>query len=170
MSREDDLAGAPRASGNGFGPDVVVVGLEESEPSMRALAWALGLAHRSLASIVAVHVANDSGVSGILAPERLAALGAPEGFAAWVTADRPTCRSVERSQLDQLISEIAQNSGINVQVEHLSGEPVHQIVQAVHRHRADLLVVGAPRSRRSARRSVAARLTHQGLCPVTVVP
>jgi nucleotide-binding universal stress UspA family protein len=169
MSHEDDLARALHASGNGFGPDVVVVGLEESESSRRALAWALGLAQRSRASIVAVHVAHDNGASGVLAPERLAALGAPEGFAAWLTVD-PNCRALERVQFDQLSIEIAQTAGVEMQLEHLNGEPVDQIVQAVHRHRADLLVIGAPRSRRSVRRSVATRLTHQVLCPVTVVP
>jgi nucleotide-binding universal stress UspA family protein len=169
MSREDDQTRAPRASGNRVGPNVVVVGLDESEPSRRALAWALGFAHRSRARIVAVHVDHGSGVSRSSAPERLAVLGAPEAFAAWLTVD-PNYRTLERVQFDQLSIEIAQTSGVEMQLEHLSGEPVDQIAEAVHHHRADLLVIGAPRSRRSRRRSVAARLMKHVPCPVTVVP
>ncbi|MFF7898772.1 universal stress protein [Streptomyces sp. NPDC088817] len=139
------------------GPKVIVAGVDGSESSLRAAAYAAGLARRqgSLLALVYVQPMLTAG----------AALGAPVAETTDEIAE----------DLVQYIRESAQRlKGIfevRWEFHTFRGDPYNGLVTAADELRADAVVVGA--SEQAGHRiigSVAVRLVKAGRWPVTVVP
>jgi nucleotide-binding universal stress UspA family protein len=142
------------------GPITIVVGVDGSESSSRAAAYAGGLARRQGASLVAVYVRRP--VGGVL-----------------TVADR-TGASVALEQLHQddvetelrtAFEHVAPTYGIDAQLVIRTGDPFREICRLAESHRADAVVVGASTTLgHRVAGSLAIRLVRQAKWPVTVVP
>ncbi|MFI0485012.1 universal stress protein [Actinomadura sp. 9N215] len=138
------------------GPKVIVAGVDGSETSLRAGAYAWGLARRSGATLVAVHVAPVSALSTLT----------PGGAA------------VMRETADQVAADLrreleAAAERVDVRYEFVTeqGDPYTVLARVADESRADAVIVGA--SAQAGHRligSVAVRLVRAGRWPVTVVP
>ncbi|MET7397414.1 universal stress protein [Dactylosporangium sp. NPDC005572] len=138
------------------GPKVIVVGVDGSDTSMRAGAYAAGLARRQRARLVVVYVTGVPAASRLVAE----AAGAVEQAAAEATEDMR--RQVEQGAL---------HAGVNAEFIAVRGDPYQEIVRVAGELRADAVVVGS--SRHFGHRfvgSLAVRLVKAGRWPVTVVP
>lgn len=139
------------------GPKVIVVGMDGSDSSLRAAAYAGGLARRqnALLAIVYVQPVMPAG----------AALGVP-------VAD--TTQEIAESLVAEIRSAAERVRGIwDVRWEFhtFRGDPYSGLVTAADELKADAVVVGASES--AGHRiigSVAVRLVKAGRWPVTVVP
>ncbi|MGI5404368.1 universal stress protein [Streptomyces sp. CA-135486] len=139
------------------GPKVILVGVDGSDSSLRAAAYASGLARRqnALLAIVYVQPVMPAG----------AALGVP-------VAD--TTGEIAESLVAEIRSAAERVRGIwNVRWEFhtFRGDPYGGLVSAADELKADAVVVGASES--AGHRiigSVAVRLVKAGRWPVTVVP
>lgn len=138
------------------GPKVLVVGVDGSTTSLRAGAYAAGLARRQRAHLVVVYVANPGGLIEM----------APGGAA--------TARQLVDEVADDLrrqIDSLAPALGISYTFRVESGDPYGQLVHVADEVNADGVVVGA--SMQAGHRfagSIAIRLVKSGRWPVTVVP
>jgi nucleotide-binding universal stress UspA family protein len=144
------------------GPRTILVAVDGTDSSMRALAWAAGLAQRTGAPLTGLQIPRVSVVEMSLASMELA------GVATMPTTDMLNVHARSRQHLDKAFTDI-RNDGVTVSLEVLRGDPVDEIVRAAQRHRADLLVIGAAASN-LGRRNVAARLVRKATCPITIVP
>ncbi|MFF7754034.1 universal stress protein [Streptomyces sp. NPDC007971] len=139
------------------GPKVIVVGMDGSDSSMRAAAYAAGLARRQNALLAAVYV------QPVLAAG--AALGAPVA---------ETTDEIAEDLIAQIREATERVKGIfDVRWEFhtFRGDPYTGLVKAADELTADAVVVGA--SEQAGHRiigSVAVRLVKAGRWPVTVVP
>ncbi|WP_037570100.1 universal stress protein [Phaeacidiphilus oryzae] len=140
------------------GPRVIVAGLDGSESSWRAAAYAAGLARRQNALLALVYVQPLSGSV------------APGVGAAAVASGQQLAEQLERE-----VREAAERSGWSRQLRWefhtFPGEAYTGIAQAADQMRADAVVIGA--SEQAGHRlvgSVAVRLVKHGRWPVTVVP
>ncbi|MEU1815730.1 universal stress protein [Streptomyces roseifaciens] len=139
------------------GPKVIVTGVDGSDTSWRAAAYAAGLARRQHALLAVVYV------QPLLAGG--AALGAPVS-------------EVTEEVAEELLSEIREATErlrgvheVRWEFHTFRGDPYQGLVQAAGDLKADAVVVGA--SERAGHRivgSVAVRLVKTGRWPVTVVP
>lgn len=139
----------------GDGPSLILVGVDGSETSLRAAAWAGGLARRHGSRLVVLYVATASGLSG-LAPG-----------AALATA----ARSQIARDLRQLVDEGAAYYGVEARFEVRHGDPYNEFLRVAEEMRADTVVVGV--STHAGHRlmgSLAVKLVRAGRWPVTVVP
>jgi nucleotide-binding universal stress UspA family protein len=138
------------------GPSVILVGVDGSPSSIRARAYAVGMAHRQHARLIAVHV-RPAYSSADLVPE-----------AAEVT------RRARDDLVDQLrrdISEAATYDRQQIEFWVRDGDPLRQLLAVAKQLTADALVVGA--STQAGHRligSLASRLVRSRRIPVTVVP
>ncbi len=141
------------------GPSVIVVGVDDSTTSVRAAWYALGLARRQGAKLVAVFV------------EPLASIGtAGPGGASLAVARDEAFAEVARD-MQERAERTAAEFGISVTFLARRGEPFAEICRAADEVRADAIVVGA--SAKAGHRfigSLAVRLVRAGRWPVTVVP
>lgn len=140
------------------GPKVILAGLDGSDSSWRAAAYAAGLARRqdSLLALVYVQPLSGSISAGVGAAAAAAGRETAEELAAELR--RATAASGWRGRL-------------RWEFHTFPGEPCAGLAQAADQLRADALVVGA--SGRAGYRltgSVAHRLIKRGRWPVTVVP
>ncbi|MDH6438126.1 UNVERIFIED_CONTAM: nucleotide-binding universal stress UspA family protein [Streptomyces canus] len=139
------------------GPKVIVVGVDGSDSSLRAAAYAGGLARRQHALLAVVYV-QPVIASG-------AALGAPVA---------ETTDEIAEDLVAQIRLATEQNKGIfDVRWEFhtFRGDPYSGLTKAADELKADAVVVGA--SEQAGHRivgSVAVRLVKAGRWPVTVVP
>ncbi|UUN30509.1 universal stress protein [Streptomyces sp. FIT100] len=139
------------------GPKVIVVGLDGSDSSLRAAAYASGLARRQNALLAAVYVQP-------LMPAG-AALGAPVPDTAGEIAQGLIAEIREAMERVRGIWEV------RWEFHTFRGDPYSGLVKAADQLRADAVVVGASES--AGHRiigSVAVRLVKAGRWPVTVVP
>jgi len=139
----------------GDGPSLILVGVDGSETSLRAAAWAGGLARRHGSHLVALYVATASGLSG-LAP----------GAAVVAAARTELARD-----LRQLVDEGAAYYGVDARFEVRHGDPYTEFLRVAEETRADTVVVGV--STHAGHRimgSLAVKLVRAGRWPVTVVP
>ncbi|MFG2679966.1 universal stress protein [Streptomyces sp. NPDC048392] len=139
------------------GPKVIVVGVDGSDSSLRAAAYAGGLARRQGALLAVVYV------QPVLAGG--AALGAPVAETTDEIAEELVAQIREATERVKGIFDIRWEF-------HTSrGDPYGGLVTTADRLKADAVVVGA--SEQAGHRfvgSVAVRLVKAGRWPVTVVP
>jgi nucleotide-binding universal stress UspA family protein len=142
------------------GPKVILVGVDDSVTSMRAGAYAAGLARRQGARLVCVYVARPSALYG-------AAGGAGAGvIAAQEEALEETAVSLRREAEDG-----AQRLGVPLTFVIAHGDPYTELRRVADEMRADAVIVGA--SMQAGHRwvgSLAVRMVKAGRWPVTVVP
>ena len=147
---------APRFELGTDGPKVLVVGLDGSTTSLRAGAYAAGLARRQGAHLVVVYVAHPQAFVG-MAPS---AAGLAREAADEIAED-----------LRRQVEEVAPALGISYAFRVETGDPYTELVRIASEVSADGVVVGA--SMQAGHRfagSLAIRLVRAGRWPVTVVP
>ncbi|MFF5896972.1 universal stress protein [Streptomyces argenteolus] len=139
------------------GPKVIVAGIDGSESSMRAAAYAAGLARRQGAMLALVYVqpVMSAGV----------ALGAPVADTTGEVAEGLV------SEIREATERLKDIWNVRWEFHTFHGDPYNGLVTAADELKADAVVVGASES--AGHRfvgSVAVRLVKAGRWPVTVVP
>jgi nucleotide-binding universal stress UspA family protein len=140
------------------GPTVILAGIDGSESSMRAAAYAAGLARRQRSLLALVYV------------QPLGVVSAPEAAAASADLGRQIAADLE-AQLHQAVERIPDGERVRWEFHTVRGDPFNGLVETANRLRVDAVVIGA--SEKAGHRflgSVAIRLVKAGRWPVTVVP
>jgi nucleotide-binding universal stress UspA family protein len=142
------------------GPKVILVGFDDSVTSLRAGAYAAGLARRQGARLVLVYVEQLSVLYGAGAGAGAAAIAAQDQALEETAAD-----------LRRQAEEGASRLGVPLTFVVTRGDPYTELRRVADEVRADAVVVGA--STKAGHRwigSLAVRLVKAGRWPVTVVP
>lgn len=138
------------------GPKVILVGVDGSDTSMRAGAYAWGLARRSGAQLVVVRVGGASGMVSAV----------PGGRALLEETDQQIATNLAAE-----LEKAAQESPVRYAFVQEQGDPYAVLARVADERKADAVIVGA--SAQAGHRligSVAVRLVRTGRWPVTVVP
>jgi nucleotide-binding universal stress UspA family protein len=138
------------------GPPVILVGVDGSRSSMRAGAYAAGLARRQGSQFVVLFVAHGAAAAGVFV----------EAGAALVDAQRQIGDELRRQA-----REGGEYHGLTVQFVTALGDPFAELVRVADQVRAEVVVVGASES--AGHRvigSIAVRLVRSARWPVIVVP
>ena len=141
------------------GPQVILVGIDDSVTSLRAGSYAAGLARRQGARLVCVYVEQRSGIYGASAA------------AAGVIAAQDEVLAETAADLRRRAEEGAGMLGVPVTFIAAHGDPYTELRRVADEVRADAVIVGA--SAKAGHRwvgSLAIRLVKAGRWPVTVVP
>jgi nucleotide-binding universal stress UspA family protein len=141
------------------GPLVILVGVDDSVTSLRAGAYAVGLARRQGARLVVVYV------------EQLAVMYGAAGAGAAAAAEQERAFSETATDLRRRVEEFGAERGVSITFVIAAGDPYHELRRVADEVRADAVVVGA--STKAGHRwigSLAVRLVRAGRWPVTVVP
>jgi nucleotide-binding universal stress UspA family protein len=136
------------------GPSVIMAGVDGSATSLRAGAFAAGLARREGARLVCVFVKTWPGYPAV-----------PGGLTPVPPGDE------EADELRRLVAEGASYHHMAVELVVTRGDPFTELTRLAGELYADLVVVGA--STHAGHRligSLAVRLVRAGRWPVTVVP
>ncbi|MET7367775.1 universal stress protein [Streptomyces sp. NPDC005566] len=139
------------------GPKVIVAGIDGSDSSMRAAAYAAGLARRQNAMLALVYVQPVIPAG--------AALGVPVSGATEEIAEELV------SEIRTATERLKDTWNVRWEFHTFRGDPYNGLVTAADELKADAVVVGASES--AGHRfvgSVAVRLVKAGRWPVTVVP
>jgi len=142
------------------GPKVILVGIDDSVTSLRAGAYAAGLARRQGARLVCVYVEQISGL-----------YGASSAAGAGVIAAQDKALQETAADLRRRAEEGAGMLGLELTFVVARGDPYTELRRVADEVRADAVVVGA--SAKAGHRwvgSLAVRLVKAGRWPVTVVP
>ncbi len=141
------------------GPRVILVGIDDSVTSMRAGAYAAGLARRQGARLVCVYVEQHSTMYGASA----------SGASAIAAQDQALEETA--ADLRQQAEDGARRLGIPLRFVVARGDPYTELRRVADEVRANAVIVGA--STKAGHRwvgSLAIRLVKAGRWPVTVVP
>lgn len=139
------------------GPSVIVAGIDGSDSSMRAAAYAAGLARRQNSKLVLAYI-------------RPVGSGTPQVGAALAQVGMDNAADLER-QIREAADRIPPGQRARWEFYSAEGDPYRGLVELADRLRADAVVIGA--SEHAGHRilgSVAVRLVKAGRWPVTVVP
>jgi nucleotide-binding universal stress UspA family protein len=139
---------------------VILVGIDDSVTSLRAGAYAVGLARRQGARLVCVYVEQPSALYGAAVSTGAAAIAEQERAFTETAAD-----------MKRRIEEGAVERGVRITFVAAAGDPYHELRRVADEVHADAVVVGA--STKAGHRlvgSLAVRLVKAGRWPVTVVP
>ena len=140
------------------GPSQILVGVDGSTTSLRAGAYAAGLARRQGARVTMVFVVP------------VTSLAAASGGVQFAAAERESLEEVA-ADLRAQAEERSRELGISVTFVTAHGDPFAELARIADETRADAVVVGA--SAKAGHRligSLAVRLVRAGRWPVTVVP
>lgn len=143
------------------GPTLVLVGTDGSRTSMRAAAYAAGLARRQGSRLLVAHVVNPGA-------------GAWTGASPFAAGMVPAMRQAREEAATELAAEIrdaAEHAGVDAEWVVRRGDVATELGALADDRRADLVVVGS--SEASGHRfagGVALRLVRAGRWPVVVVP
>lgn len=142
------------------GPGAIVVGLDGSTPSLRAAAYAAGLARRQRTRLVAVYVRTQVAALLSLADRSGAAvIAAIEG------------QDETEAQLRDLVTSHSRVWDVDARLVVRSGDPLSVLSEVAREVHAEALVVGLSSSlAHRVAGSLAVRLVRCGRWPVTVVP
>jgi nucleotide-binding universal stress UspA family protein len=138
------------------GPSLILVGVDGSRTSLRAAAYAGGLARRQGCRLLAVYVSKMPPGAG-MTPGGAAVMDETFGQVA--------------DELKQLMLSRTAEAGIAAEFRTVHGDPMAELTKIADETRADALVVGG--SEHLGHRvvgSLAARLVRAGKWPVIVVP
>jgi nucleotide-binding universal stress UspA family protein len=138
------------------GPEVLLVAIDGSDTSLRAGAYAAGLARRQNARLVCLYVRAFSATAGMSAA---AAAPVAEAF-------DDVARELREAVETQSVS-----IGLRAEFVERAGNPFTEIVRLADELQADAVIVGA--STKAGHRfigSLAVHLVRSGRWPVTVVP
>lgn len=140
------------------GPSAIVVGIDGSEPSLRAAAYALGQARRQGCRLVAVYARVPSTMTSMM----------DTTGAARTAVERAQDEVVELLRRAQMTET---TPGVEAELVVRVGDPYQVLSDVAHEVRADSVVVGSSASvgHRFAG-SIAVRLVRNAHWPVTVVP
>lgn len=155
---------APRAAPHSFeygtdGPRAIVVGVDGSSSSLRAAAYAAGLARRQRSRLVAVYARQPPGAGS------LASTVAP------LTVAVQDAQSQIEAELRSALLHQARTWGIDAELIIRVGEPLRVLTCVAAEVCADAIVVGSSATvAHKLARSLGTRLVRRAPCPVTVVP
>jgi nucleotide-binding universal stress UspA family protein len=138
------------------GPSRILVGVDGSDTSMRAAAYAVGLARRQGALLIVLYVGRLSGLTASMAATAAAALDATDSVAV---------------ELKRSLDEACERLGVQATFVYHRGNPYLELVRVADSMRVDAVVVGG--SMQAGHRlvgSLAAHLVRDARWPVTVVP
>jgi nucleotide-binding universal stress UspA family protein len=141
------------------GPTAILVGLDDTVTARRAVAYALGLARRQRAKLIAVYVIPT------------VSLAAASPGAAGAMAAEAEAHEAIAAELRSVVAAAAAELGIDGTFVAAHGDPFSELKRLAEETRADAIVVGA--SAKAGHRlvgSLAVRLVRSGRWPVTVVP
>jgi nucleotide-binding universal stress UspA family protein len=142
------------------GPGAIVVGLDGSTPSLRAAAYAAGLARRQRTRLVAVYVRTQ--------PAAFLSLADHSGIAITTAID---AQDETEAQLRNLVHSHSRVWNVDARLVVRSGDPLNVLSDVAREVHAEAVIVG--KSASLAHRiagSLAVRLVRCGRWPVTVVP
>jgi nucleotide-binding universal stress UspA family protein len=138
------------------GPSRILVGFDGTDTSMRAAAYAAGMARRQGSHLIALFVATTTPMAAQLAATA----------AAMIQTQDEIGRGLRETVLDG-----ARHVGIDAEFVMRRGNPYRELIAVANEMRVDAVVVGA--STQSGRRfvgSLAGRLVRDATWPITVVP
>jgi nucleotide-binding universal stress UspA family protein len=138
------------------GPSRILVGIDGTETSLRAGAYAAGMARRQGSHLIALYVATISPMAAQMAATAAAMIQTQEEIS---------------QQLRTTLLEGARHVGVDAEFVLRRGNPYRELIAVANELRVDAVVVGA--SMQSGRRfvgSLAGRLVRDATWPVTVVP
>ncbi len=143
------------------GPGAIVVGVDGTPASLRALAYAAGLARRQHAELVAVYVRSP--------------MRTPVAMGGWVDAGIVAAEAQARQDAEAAIwAQIADDAnawGTGARVVVRSGNPLRELRKVAEQSGADTIIVGASASLgHRLFGSLGHRLLRGKPCPVTIVP
>ena len=147
-------------------PSHILAPVDKSENAARALQWAAALSERFRARVTAMHVVTAGVASGALAAAAVIAGAAPIDPRPLLRARETPDRGLAGAIRAGVPSERA-NSEVSF------GEPAHEVLSAVARLGADLIVMGRRGEgnfRRAVLGSVVDGVLRGATCPVLVVP
>jgi nucleotide-binding universal stress UspA family protein len=139
------------------GPTRILVGVDGSDTSLRAAAYAAGLARRQGAQLIMLYVKAGPPTASVAAPGAYAALN--------------ESRDQIAAELRQTLEEHAPRLGLDAEFVVRGGSPYAGLLRLAEERKVDAIVVGA--SMQAGHRligSLAAKLVRHATWPVTVVP
>jgi len=143
------------------GPGAIVVGVDGTPTSLRALAYAAGLARRQRAELIAVYVRSP--------------MRTPVALSGWVDAGIVAAEAQAQHDAEaEVWAQIADDAntwGTGARIVVRNGNPLHELRKVAEQSGADTIIVGA--SMGLGHRlfgSLGHRLLRRKPCPVTIVP
>jgi nucleotide-binding universal stress UspA family protein len=143
------------------GPGAIVVGVDGTPTSLRALAYAAGLARRQRAELIVVYVRSP--------------LRTPVALSGWVDAGIVAAETQAQHDVEDevwaQVTDDANTWGTGASIVIRAGSPLHELRKVAEQSGADTIIVGA--SAGLGHRlfgSLGHRLLRRKPCPVTIVP